>query len=305
LSSLFPDTYFHIGGDENEGKHWDANTEIQAYKKKHGIADNHELQAHFNIKILKMLQKRGKIMMGWDEILQPILPKDVVIHSWRGIKNMEKAAKLGYKTILSKGYYIDLMHSMEHHYKNDPLGDAQTKLTAAEQRNILGGEATMWGELVTQQTIDGRIWPRTAAIAERFWSARSLKDYADMVRRLQPNSAYLEALGITHIRNRDVILRNVSGHQDISALIVWSKVREPLKMYTRNKGGTEYKSFSPFSRFVDACNTDAVDAVAFNAAVKGYLHQKNQTDKQTLLQLLEKWQKNHKTFLQLKRKPML
>jgi hexosaminidase len=84
MAALFPDEYMHIGGDENEGKQWDRNTTIQSYMKEKGIKDNHGLQAYFNQRLMKILQKQGKKMIGWDEVLQPTLPKDVVIHSWRG-----------------------------------------------------------------------------------------------------------------------------------------------------------------------------------------------------------------------------
>ena len=82
---------------------------------------------------------------------------------------MVKAAQQGYQSILSNGYYIDLVQHTSDHYLNDPL-PADTPLNKIEQERILGGEATMWAELVTNETVDSRIWPRTAAIAERFWS---------------------------------------------------------------------------------------------------------------------------------------
>jgi hexosaminidase len=75
----------------------------------------------------------------------------------------------GYDGILSNGYYIDLSYPAWQHYAADPI-PANTTLTADEQKHVLGGEATMWGEYVSPETIDSRIWPRTAAIAERLWS---------------------------------------------------------------------------------------------------------------------------------------
>jgi hexosaminidase len=163
MAALFPDDYLHIGGDENEGKQWDRNPAIQDYMKKKGIKDNHALQAYFNTRLLKILQKHGKKMIGWDEILQPELPKDVVIHSWRGTAALAEAARKGYDGILSNGYYIDLIQPASQHYVADPL-PADSTLTPAEAKHVLGGEATMWAEWVTPETIDSRIWPRTAAI---------------------------------------------------------------------------------------------------------------------------------------------
>ncbi len=304
IAPLFPDVYFHIGGDENEGKHWDENQNIQAFKKKHGLKDNHELQNYFNIKVQKILKKNGKIMMGWDEIFQPELPKNVVIHSWRGKEAMLEAAKKGYKTVLSKGFYIDLLKPLKHHYLNEPLKDNHG-LTDNQLKNILGGEATMWGELVTPLTIDSRIWPRTAAIAERFWSDKNITNVSNMMKRLDVVSQRLEELGITHLRNRDVILRNISNHQNISSLITLTRICEPLKAYQRNKGGKEYKSYSPFTQFVDACGTDAKDAFLFNEAVEGFLSDNNQNNLQKITPFLTKWIDNHKAFIKINNNPTL
>ena len=122
-------------------------------------------------------------MVGWDEILHPDLPREDVIESWRGPGSLEKAARLGYEGILANGYYIDLCHPTEAYYAPDPILPAST-LSAEERRRVLGGEATMWGEWVTPETIDSRIWPSTAAIAERLWSPSEVRDPVDMYRRL-------------------------------------------------------------------------------------------------------------------------
>src|SRR6267378_5969831 len=116
MAALFPDAYMHIGGDENEGKQWDRNPQIQAFMKEKGIKDNHALQAYFNQRVLKILQKHHKKMIGWDEILHPDLPQDAVIQSWRGPASLAEAAKKGYNGILSAGYYIDLIFPASQHY---------------------------------------------------------------------------------------------------------------------------------------------------------------------------------------------
>jgi hexosaminidase len=290
IAPLFPDEYFHIGGDENKGKHWDGNTKIQEFKKKNNLKNNHELQTYFNIKLEKILKKLGKKLMGWDEILTPTTPLSAVIHSWRGKQEglkqstLIEATKKGYQTVLSAGYYIDRMLSVTHHYAADPVGDVL--LTKEERARILGAEATMWSELVTSQTIDSRIWPRTAAIAERFWSAKEVRDIDNMQNRLKVINFQLEELGITHIKNRAVILRNISNHQENEALKTLSNLCEPVKIYSRNKGGTEYKTFSPFNLFADACIADAPEAVAFNNLV-------NQGRFKEVQIYLKKWSKNY------------
>jgi hexosaminidase len=265
MSSLFPDAYMHIGGDENKGKQWNENPQIQAFMKKNQIKDNHGLQTYFNKRVLKLLQKNGKIMMGWDEIFQPDLPKDVVIHSWRGQKALAEAAKQGFQGVLSNGYYIDLAFPASQHYAMDPL-PADTTLTAEEQKRVLGGEATMWAEWVSPETIDSRIWPRTAAIAERFWSPREVNDTADMYRRMGVAELQLEELGLTHRKNQPMLLRRLAVGPDISALQTLVSVIEPVKEYRRYRVRPQ-TMLSPLTGLVDAAQPDAPAAMEFNTAV--------------------------------------
>jgi hexosaminidase len=265
MSALFPDAYMHIGGDENEGKQWNANPRIQAFMREKGIKDNHQLQTYFNKRILKFLQKGGKTMMGWDEIFQPDLPKDVVIHSWRGQKALADAARQGFQGVLSNGFYIDLMQPAAQHYAVDPIA-ADTTLTAEEQKRILGGEATMWSEWVSPETIDSRIWTRTAAIAERLWSPREVRETEDMYRRLAVIDVQLEELGLTHRKNQAMLLRRLANSQDIAALQTLVSVIEPVKEYRRYQLRPQ-TMLSPLTGLIDAAQADAPDARVFNRAV--------------------------------------
>jgi hexosaminidase len=192
------------------------------------------------------------------------------------------------------------MLPIEHHYNVDPIGDAI--LTKEERKRILGAETTMWSELVTPLTIDSRIWPRTAAIAERFWSPKSITDVLSMKKRLKQLSFNLEELGITHIRNRDVILRNLTNNQAITSLITLSKICEPVKVYSRNKGGVEYKTFSPFNLFADACVVNAEDAEMFNNLTTNFISDPDSLSSK-LLNYLNVWSNNHNNFLKLDKNP--
>jgi len=269
MALLFPDEYMHIGGDENEGKQWDQNTKIQEFMKQKGIENNHALQAYFNQRLFKILKKHGKRMMGWDEILTPELPKDVVIQSWRGAQSLAQAAKLGYDGILSSGYYIDLMYPASKHYLVDPLA-AGSDLDEQQAAHILGGEATMWGEWVNPENIDSRIWPRTAAIAERFWSQASINDVNDMYRRLEVVSRELEDLGLGHERNVDVILRRISRTSDTAPLRTLVDLVEPVKEYNRGRLHPQ-TTLAPLTRLVDAARPDSQAARHLEGLVDGLL----------------------------------
>jgi len=296
MAALFPDEYMHIGGDENNGNQWNANEDIQEYMKENSIPDNHTLQSRFNKRILQILTKYGKKMVGWDEIFHPDLPKNIVIHSWRGQESLVESAKQGYNGILSNGYYIDLIQPASYHYLNDPIPE-DSPLTESEKKNILGGEATSWGELVTYETVDSRIWPRTAAIAERLWSPQNVKNIEDMYHRLEIVSFHLEELGLTHIKNYEMMLRRLTNNTDITALRNLVDVIEPVKKYARHFQGVKYTSYSPYTRIVDAARPESMTARRFNKLVDELIENKANAHTDEIKSMLNLWRNNHKELV--------
>lgn len=297
MTSLFTDDYVHIGGDENKGHHWDKNEKIQAFKQDMDFADNAALQNYFNQRLLSTLKSNGKKMIGWDEILHEDMPKDIVLQSWRGREAMITAAQRGYRSLLSNGYYIDLHQPTDYHYLNDPL-PPDSPLNEREQTFILGGEATMWAEFVSPEIIDSRIWPRTAAIAERFWSASSVRDVDDMYRRLKITSFHLEELGLTHEKNYPMMLRRLTGNRDVSALKTLVDAIESVKTYNRNRQRTHF-SYTPLTRVIDAARPDAEVARLFRNDVTDFLENgaSDKTISASLIQRLQLWASNHEKLL--------
>lgn len=305
MSQLFPDEYFHIGGDENTGKDWDRNPDIKAYMQKKGMKSYRELETEFIQRLLPVLQKNGKKMMGWDEILRPGVPHDIMIQSWRGTESLVEAAQKGYTGLLSSGYYIDLIQPTDFHYLVDPI-PANTVLTAEQQKLIVGGEATMWTEHVTPETVDSRIWPRTAAIAERLWSASTVTDVDDMYRRLDRISLLLEGIGSTHIKNKGMLMRRLADSYDTKALEVLVDVIEPLKIYERNAGDTMYTVFSPYTKIADVATPDQEVARKFRKNVSVYCVTRDTILEKDLIEHLQLWKENHTRFLELmNRSPVL
>ncbi len=270
MAALFPDAYIHIGGDENNGVQWNANPAIQTYIRERNLKDNAGLHAEFNMRVHAILAKNGKQLIGWDEILHPDLPAGSVIHSWRGPEGIADATKRGYASILSNGYYIDLCYPTWEHYLNDPV-PAGANLSPEQQQHVLGGEATMWAEWVTPETIDSRIWPRTAAIAERLWSPRDVRDVSDMYRRLAVVSRRLEEAGLRHESYLDPALRRLAGDdaklEEMAALRSFVDLLEPVKKYRRGGQQPAANQFTPLTGLVDCTRPDSAAARAFASQV--------------------------------------
>lgn len=308
MSKLFPDRYFHIGGDEVNGKAWDANLKIQEFKKAHSLKTNEELQAYFSGRVQKLVVKHGKATIGWDEIFVPGAPKDIVIHSWRGPKALAAAAKQGYQGILSNGYYIDLMWSAARHYAVDPLGGETADLTPEQKKMVLGGEATMWSEYVNAENIDSRIWPRTAAIAERFWSPQNITDVKNMYERLEAVSGKLEWIGLAHRNYYRTMLQRIAGPatpQEFAALKTLVDVLEPVKDYTREETATyEAGSDTPLNRAVDAAWPDSDVARHFDDVVTAFLsgNCRDASSARMLRAWLTKWRENDAALQPLARR---
>jgi hexosaminidase len=291
MAGLFPDEYVHIGGDENNGKQWDTNDDIRKFKEVKAFDSNHELQTYFNGRISDILSNLDKRMVGWDEIADEDLPKSIVIQSWRGKQALIDAAEAGYDVLLSNGYYIDLVQPASYHYLNDPI-PTDIDLSAEARSHILGGEATMWTELVSPETVDSRIWPRTAAIAERLWSPVTVNDVTDMYRRIEKISIQLEDLGLLHIKNQEMMMRRMAGEDNFTALKALIDVIEPIEGYKRHRY-KKYTIYSSLTRIPDIAQPESFYASKFNLKVNEYAKSKDIALKKEIKDQLLFWVENH------------
>jgi hexosaminidase len=228
MAALFPDPFWHIGGDE---------VEDPAAQK---------LQPQFNQRLQAILKAHGKSLVGWDEVLAPGLATDSVVQSWRGPDALANIAKQGYRGILSYGYYLNYLLPASTHYAIDP-GDAT---------GVLGGEACMWAEYVSQETEDSRIWPRMAAVAERFWSQKSVTDVNSMYQRLESVGKWLEWTGIQDRADYLPMLERLAGGAAVDPLLVLGDAAEAGGHDVR-ANAQHYTTLTPLNRFVDAARPES------------------------------------------------
>ncbi len=413
MAQLFPDAYFHIGGDEVDYTHWQKNKSIQKFMKDNAIENTHDLQAYFNQRMEKILAKHNKKMIGWDEILNPKLSKNIVVQSWRNQKSLFEAVQKGSKAILSSGYYLDYKLPAGKHYSVDPellpgaitvkpdtahwqqydmsiyvsesplqaslvlYGEAPTlrgvffamgnatgfeganlsnstldftfpsdfgkiniesvfsadslngnmsvglisfpvkgkkmggndwagtrppeveqmePLTPEQKASILGGEAAVWTEAISALNFDSRIWPRAAAIAEKWWTPQELtKDVDDMYRRLEVISPYLEKLGTQHIQGQRELVKDLAEGKDEKPVQVLIDVLEETKYTARL--AVSLSALLPMNEVVDAAQPESMQAYQFSKMVDAFIadaaHQKNEKE---IKQWLMLWRNNHTAF---------
>ena len=260
MAALFPDPFFHIGGDEVTGKQWKSSARIRAFMRKNGLKSTEELQAYFNRRLQKIVAKNGKRMEGWDEILDPDLPKDIVIQSWRGQKSLAEAARHGFSSILSAGYYLDHMEPASTLYAVDPLDGDAASLPDEQKARILGGEVAMWGEFVSPENVDSRIWPRAAAVAERLWSPQDVKDVPSMYRRLAAVQLGAGATRRSSIFNARTLAMCPEPLKTLADVVTPATFGQRIRTH-------KYNQQTPLNQLVDAARPESEMAREFSDLV--------------------------------------
>jgi hexosaminidase len=256
MAPLFPDRYWHVGGDEVDARQWDTRR-IREFRRTHRLRDAAALQAYFNQRLTRILRKHNKRLVGWDEVIHPNLPTNSVVQSWRSVDQLARATNAGYLSILSAPYYLDYILSAEEHYNADPVPQ-WTALTQQQQALVIGGEACMWAEHVTAETVESRLWPRLAAVAERFWSPRDVIQVYDMYRRLGVMNERLEQLGLGQRTHIERMVRRIAPdsatRQAMTALL--EAVGPPS--FGQRVRGQRTTQLTPLVRALDAAVPDPV-----------------------------------------------
>ncbi|WP_010515926.1 beta-N-acetylhexosaminidase [Komagataeibacter oboediens] len=318
MAGLFPDAYFHVGGDEVRPDEWTANPRINAYMQQHGLTTA-TLQAMYTQRVHDMLARDGKIMMGWDELLDAPILASIVIESWRGSRYTAAATQAGHPVVVSSGYYLDLLLPAVMHYRVDPLDpqgnglppdqvvqahapalaplalDPAARMTPAQDDRVMGAEAALWTEIVTEEMLDNRLWPRAAALAERFWSPATVRDESSLAARLPVVQAELELLGNRATADRARVMARLAP-DDVVPLATLLSVSSPVRNYAHNHvfGPSRAAATSdprPLDRAADIAATDNTEAALFNHDVQVYLAGRTELAA-SLRTRLENWRGN-------------
>jgi hexosaminidase len=211
IAPLFPYEYIHMGGDENAKNNWEKSPNIQALMKKEGLKDQMEVQSYFVRRMQKIINSKGKKMMGWDEILQGGLTGDAVVMSWQGVKGGIEAAKQGHKVVMSPNdyNYIDYYQGeltaegkvyrglrMKTTYGFEPVP------AGIDPSLILGNQANQWTEqLQTMRKVQYMTWPRGMAVAETNWSPAEKKNWNSFTKKVESQFEKLDAADVVYAKS--------------------------------------------------------------------------------------------------------
>lgn len=198
VMQLFPGKYIHLGGDEAIKDQWRVSPAVQAQLKALGLANEDELQNWFMQQVGVYLAEHGRIMVGWDEILDGAVPSNATVMSWRGTQGAITAARLGHDVVMSPApaLYFDNLQSARDDEPAGRLGVAPLSLvynfdvmpavlSADERRHVLGAQANLWSEyLPSSWYLQHATFPRVDALSEAVWSPPARMSWAGFLARL-------------------------------------------------------------------------------------------------------------------------
>jgi hexosaminidase len=208
IAALFPFEYIHMGGDETARNFWEKSEEIKALMKKEHLKDLNEVQSYFVKRVEKIVESKGKKLIGWDEILDGGLPPNATVMSWRGVKGGIEATKQGHEVVMSPSTfaYLDFMQSdaaleppvyatlrLKTAYSFNPVPDG------VDEKLIKGGQANLWTEQVyNMRHLQYMLWPRAFAISESVWTPNNQKNWKDFAARVEKHFERYNAAGIKY-----------------------------------------------------------------------------------------------------------
>ena len=189
IVELFPSDIIHIGGDEAPKSRWKECDKCQKRIQDENLKDTHELQVYFTNRMLKYIKSKGKIIMGWNEILGDNLDDSAHVQFWfKGMKKALTHMRKGRKFVMSQFYHVYLDYNyglipLHKTYKYEPI---PKKLEVEFHENILGIETPIWTEWVeNEKRLHWQVFPRFCAVAETGWTPKKLKNYEDFKKRLE------------------------------------------------------------------------------------------------------------------------
>jgi hexosaminidase len=215
VMQLFPSKYIHIGGDEATKTEWEKCPFCRARIKAEGLKNVGELQSYFIKRIEKFVNSKGKILLGWDEIIEGGLPEEATVMSWRGFEGGIEAANQGHDVVMTPTSYCYFDYyqgkpdqeppgiggylPLSKVYNFNPMPE---QLSPQGAKHILGAQGNLWTEYVPDiNHAEYMAFPRMAAMAEVLWSKKEVRSWEDFSRRIQLFMKRYDQAGINYSKS--------------------------------------------------------------------------------------------------------
>lgn len=294
MSDVFPAPYFHIGADENNGAVWLANPLIVAFMKEHQLADAPALQAYFVDRVNTLVKKHDRTMVAWEEAYAPSSKVGGIYQVWSPLAKvdlMKTPLPANDQLLLSKGFYLDLFYPAYVHYANADLPGSASVIPALQ-----GGEGALWTEIADRTNVEARMWPRSAAIAERLWTAGTPDGPEAFYPRLFRVSEVLDREGVHNLVDYQQGVAKLAGTDAVEPVRTLLDVLTPLKGYKRLMSGGLHSAASragaPLDQVADVVLVDSETKYRFRAEVADFLARHDAASTQKLRAWLELWSEN-------------
>lgn len=230
VAALFPNPYIHVGGDECYKGYWAQNAGCQALMKQLGIRHVEDLQGYFMSRVEKILDAKGKKLLGWDEILEGGISPKATVMSWRGIKGGIEAAQMGHDVVMTPTTFAYLDYNqgdntidppiyaslrLKKSYSYEPVPDG------VDAKYILGGQGNLWTEQIpTLRYAEYMTYPRGWALAEVFWSPKASKNWENFVQRVETHFERADAADVNYAKAiYDAIVRTTVKDEKLTLIL--------------------------------------------------------------------------------------
>lgn len=241
VAQLFPFGYIHMGGDECAKNFWEKSNAVKELMEKEKLKDMHEVQSYFVGRVSKIVNAKGKKLIGWDEILEGGLVKDAAVMSWRGMKGGIEAAKMGHEVVMTPTthVYLDYMQTdgaieppvyatlrLKKSYEFEPLPEG------VDPKLIKGGQGNLWTEqMYNTRHLSYMTWPRAFAISEALWSPKTSRNWNDFVKRVEAHFARFDQADRRYAPSMYDPLINVSNTPESALLVDFDSELDALEIH--------------------------------------------------------------------------
>ncbi|MEM6892191.1 MAG: family 20 glycosylhydrolase [Bacteroidota bacterium] len=282
VMELFPSKYIHIGGDEANKTSWETCPLSQKRMREENLNSVEELQSYFIKRIERFLNANGRILIGWDEILEGGLAPQATVMSWRGIKGGWEASKEGHDVVMSPGTHCYFDHyqgpqenepvaiggytPLSKVYQFNPIVDSMSQ---KQRKHVLGGQANLWSEYVTTtEHSEYMLFPRLTALSEALWTSTEQKNWTTFSRKVQNIFSRFDEMGINYAISAYNISANSEKNEETGTieLALMSEFPEVEVKYVTDVGVLE-KDGIAYENPITINQTKTIKAQSFQSGV--------------------------------------